>query len=110
MDWIKRSTSITEDIARAQGIRDWVDEQRLRKWKLAGHIARRKDGPWSTQLITWIPVHGRRNVGRPLKKWNDELKEFIQNIFQDDYWWDVAQDRATWLLLQEDFVNRVHIK
>jgi len=66
IDWLKRATHISEELAHKHGLQDWVDAQRSRKWRLAGHIARRTDGRWSTKLLTWSPT-GHRSQGHPMK-------------------------------------------
>ena len=54
-------------------IEDWVTKSRMMKWSWAGHVARRTDGRWSTAVLEWKPIGGKRNVGRPIKRWGDDL-------------------------------------
>eukprot|EP00973_Karenia_brevis_P010521 1427247-Karenia_brevis.AAC.1 len=37
LDWLRRATGIAEGLASKHGVSDWVEEQRRRKWRLAGH-------------------------------------------------------------------------
>ena len=68
VEWMKRTTgALKEDID------EWVAAQRRRKWRWAGHTARRDDGRWSTKILDWLPENGRRKVGHPVKKWTDDL-------------------------------------
>jgi len=51
IDWIKRVTGIVEAHADKAHVRDWVQEQRKRKWRWAGHIMRMHDGRWTRQVL-----------------------------------------------------------
>ena len=44
VEWIQRATGISEVHMKKAGIDEWVSGQKRRKFKLAGHIARRTDG------------------------------------------------------------------
>ncbi len=110
VDWIRRATSISEDLASKYGICDWVDEQRRRKWKLAGHTARRGDGRWSSKLLQWLPLRGHRSRGHPVKRWSDELVDSHKSVYGSVDWIETALDRATWSLLEDGFVDRCRLK
>ena len=106
IDWLKRATHISEELAHKHGLQDWVDAQRSRKWRLAGHIARRTDGRWSTKLLSWSPS-GHRSQGHPMTRWRDELVSFTWSVYgRGADWREIAQDRATWIALEEGFVNK----
>jgi len=106
IDWLKRATHISEEHAHKHGLQDWVDAQRSRKWRLAGHIARRTDGRWSTKLLSWSPS-GHRSQGHPMTRWRDELVSFTSSVYgRGADWREIAQDRATWIALEEGFVNK----
>jgi hypothetical protein len=118
IDWIKRATDISEQIARKYGICDWTEEQRRRQWRLAGHMARRKDNRWATKLLHWNPTNGYRSRGHPAKRWSDELVKFHKSIYDrfcklslhmDEDWRQTAQHQQTWALLMEDFVGKCSI-
>ena len=76
--WVQRATQLAEAARQKAGVRSWVAEQRLRKWRWAGHAARREDGRWSTQLLDWRPEGSRKKQGRPKARWEDELDEFVR--------------------------------
>ena len=107
IDWLRRATHISEQLANKHGLQDWVDAQRSRKWRLAGHVARRTDGRWSTKLLSLTP-DGYRCQGRPLTRWRDELVSFTASVCEAD-WRALAQDRATWAAMEEGFVNNFHL-
>ena len=66
-----------EDAREKAGLKSWVEEQRLKKWRWAGHAARREDGRWGTRLIEWVPSGKRPKKGRPKARWEDELDDFL---------------------------------
>ena len=106
IDWLKRATHISEELAHKHGLQDWADAQRSRKWRLAGHIARRTDGRWFTKLLSWSPS-GHRSRGHPMTRWRDELVSFTSSVYgRGADWREIAQDRATWIALEEGFVNK----
>ena len=82
---------------------DWVSEQKRLKWRWAGHVARRDDGRWSRRLLDWVPSAGARRVGRPSRRWEDDLRAFGRSIGQD--WEQIAQNRETWAELEDQFVQ-----
>ena len=85
-------------------VKDWIDEQKRRKWRWAGHVARRKDGRWTTSLLDWIPHLGKRAQGRPLTRWDDALSIFMRQTGQN--WKNAAQDRDWWEGMTEEFVKK----
>ena len=49
---------------------------RQRKWTLAGRAASSEDGRWTGRILLWKPwfrVMARRCVGRPAKRWDEDL-------------------------------------
>ena len=79
MEWIQRVTGIAEHEARKAKVPDWVEEQRRRKWRWAGHLMRRSDGRWSTKILQWAPVTGQRSVGHPARRWADCIDQGEKN-------------------------------
>ena len=77
VDFVKRSTHTALEAAEMADVKDWVILQRERKWRWAGHVARRSDGRWSTALLSWILQGGRRSRGHPAKRWGDEINTFF---------------------------------
>nr|ADI61818.1 endonuclease-reverse transcriptase [Bombyx mori] len=71
------------------------------KWQWAGHICRRTDDRWSRRVLEWRPRSGRRNVGRPLARWCDDLRTVAGKK-----WMRRAADRAQWCGLGEAYVQQ----
>eukprot|EP00973_Karenia_brevis_P061587 8564345-Karenia_brevis.AAC.1 len=74
VDWLRRTTAIAEGQLHQVVLDDWVRAQRRRKYKFAGHVARREDGRWSTRMLNWTPQTGYRQIGRPRRRWRDVLE------------------------------------
>ena len=47
------------------------------KWRWAGHVARMTDNRWTIRSTEWTPRDGRRSVGRPFKRWMDDIASFL---------------------------------
>jgi hypothetical protein len=71
----------------------------------AGHIARIEEGRSAFQILTDKPI-GKRSLGRPRRRWEDnirmDLKEISTNMRN---WVDSAQDRDYWRALVNEALN-----
>jgi hypothetical protein len=106
-DWVTyiiRATQETEKISEENGVADWVLEQRRRKWKWAGHVARMEDRRWTNLALLWCPS-GQRAVGRPTKRWEDSLEQFAGEQLSGRNWISVAKDRTAWAALEKTYVK-----
>jgi hypothetical protein len=103
IEWLQRTSHLIAGAIETGKVKDWVDEQKRRKWRWAGHVARRKDGRWTTSLLYWIPHMGKRAQGRPLTRWDDALSKFTRQTGQK--WKNAAQDRDWWEGMTEEFVK-----
>jgi hypothetical protein len=105
IEWIVRVTDIAENEARKAKITDWVQEQRKRKWRWAGHVMRRTDGRWSRKVLEWIPEAGRRRVGHPVKRWEDCIQAYLREAGFES-WAEKAADRDAWEKMRHGFAAR----
>ena len=106
VEWITRTTRHAEDHLNRAGLDDWVTAVKKKKWRWAGHLARRCDGRWSHKILAWEPSKGYRIRGRPCKRWRDELDTyFTTQGLEKDCWIMIAQDRDTWASMETDFVR-----
>ena len=104
-DYIKRATHTSEDLAEKFGSKDWVSLQRSKKWSLAGRTAAQTDGRWNQRLLSWRPwcrCFPHRRVGRPAKRWEDDIVECAGGG-----WVDVAKCPSFWSALSHGFVIAV---
>ena len=70
----------------------------VQKWKWAGHIARYQDKRWTHTITKWKGPTGKRSIGRPRKRWVDDIKSIV-----GDEWMKIANNRGKWLKLEEAF-------
>jgi len=74
VDFIKRATNTSVDLATKSGVGDWVETFWKAKWSLAGRVASATDGRWCNKLLDWRPWHrvtASRRVGGQRKRWRD---------------------------------------
>ena len=96
--WIKRVTRDIDMKAAKAHCEDWVLQQRRRKFRLAGHIARRDDQRWSTRLVGSNLPLGVRKQGTPHKRWEDDLTKLCGD------WITLAKDREFWRVMEHIYV------
>ena len=99
-------TRVGMDEMRRVNVEDWGCAVMRRVWRLAGHMSRRADGRWGTAVLDWIPEGGARAVGRPEKRWGDDIRRFLRvrggrNV--EGRWRELAADREGWKRMGEDF-------
>ena len=108
LEWMRRCTHNAEEHLKKASIEDWVMAQRRRKWRLAGHTARREDHRWSETMLGWQPLCSFRGQGRPCKRWTDDMDSFLycRDGVPTGVWKAVAQNRCDWQVLEDEFVAR----
>ena len=67
-EWFQRVTRMAVEQMKKDQVEDWGVAARKATWTLAGHISRRSDGRWSTEMCDWCPAGGGRGVGQPSKR------------------------------------------
>jgi hypothetical protein len=86
-------------------VSEWVSLQRARKFELAGKTANNGDGKWSTRLLPWKPwfrADPRRNVGRPKRRWEDDLVKLA-----GENWMTEATEDSLWASLKTGYIEKV---
>jgi hypothetical protein len=74
-----------------------------RRW--AGHVARRREKRNAYRILMRKP-EGKRPLGRPRRRWADNIKIELRETGRDDMdWIDVAQDRNQWRALVNTVMN-----
>ena len=112
--WMRRSTHKAEDLARATGVKNWVEAFLLSKWDWAGHVIRRPTSSWVWRVTAWrdsewqaLAEHG--GSSRPLRpsrrrwmKWEAILHSFCKQGGHGS-WQSFAQCRDNWANSRDDF-------
>jgi hypothetical protein len=74
-----------------------------RRMRWAGHVARMGEGKDLYRVLVRRP-EGKRPLGRPRRRWEDNIKMDLRQIGIDgENWIRLAQDRVQW----RTFVNTV---
>ena len=84
IEYIKKSTKEAEEHMEKQTIRCWIEVHRKQKWRMARRIISLPEKRWNRRVFNWHPgldtsIKARRNVGRPKRRWEDDLNEFMKN-------------------------------
>ena len=108
VEWIVRSTRAAEQVMSDLNIPDWVEEIHRRKFRWAGRTALTNDGRWTREVLLWSAA-GSRKRGRPRARWTDPLNKLFQQGRQatNDFWFGLAQDKDSWVSLEENYVDFV---
>jgi hypothetical protein len=74
-----------------------------RRLSWAGHVARMGEGRGVYKVLVGRP-EGKRSLGRPRRRWEDNIKMDVREIWIDEAKWiHLAQDKVQW----RAFVNTV---
>jgi hypothetical protein len=69
-----------------------------RRMGRAGHVARMGEGRGAYKILVGRP-EGRRPLGRPRRRWEDNIKIDPQEVGWGMGWTELAQDRDRWRAL-----------
>ena len=73
-----------------------------RRMRRAEHLARMGEGRVVHRVLVG-KAEGKRSLGRPRRRWEDNIKMDLQEVGGGGDWMEMAQDRDRWRAL----VNRV---
>jgi hypothetical protein len=84
---------------------DIVRVIKARRMRWAGHVARMGEVRGAYNILVGRP-EGRRPIGRPRRRWEDNIKMDLREIwFGDVDWIYLARDRDTWRALVNTVMN-----
>ena len=76
-----------------------------RRFRWAGHVARMEEGRSAFKILTGKPI-GKRPLGRPRRRWEDNIRMDLEEIgINPGNWVDYAQDRNYWRALVNAELN-----
>ena len=76
-----------------------------RRLRWAGHVARMEEGRSAFKILTGKPT-GNRPLGRPRRRWEDNIRMGLEKIgINAGNWVDSAQDRDYWRALVNATLN-----
>ena len=92
-EWRRLHNHELMELARIPAVTNIICSHRLR-W--AGHVARMDEVRPPRQVLDGVPA-GRRPLGRPRKRWEDNVKEDLEAVgVRRQRWKEQAQDRLRW--------------
>ena len=78
---------------------------KARRVRWAGHVARMEEGRSAFKILTDKPT-GKRLLGRPRRRWEDNIRMDLEEIgINARNWVDSAQDRNYWRALVNAALN-----
>jgi hypothetical protein len=78
---------------------------KARRMRWAGHVARLVEVRGAYNILVWRP-EGRRQLGRPRRRWEDNIKMDLRKVgFGGVDWIDLAQDRDRWRTVVNTIMN-----
>ena len=93
---------IWNDHGKAPNIARVIKSRRLR-WTV--HVARMEEGRSAFKILTGKPT-GKRPLGRPRRRWEDNIRMDLEEIgINAGNWVDSAQDRNYWRALANVALN-----
>ncbi|KAJ4441454.1 hypothetical protein ANN_11309 [Periplaneta americana] len=75
---------------------DIIRNLKSRRLRWAGHVARMDESRNAYRVLVGRP-EGKRPLGRPRRRWEDNIKMDLREVGYDDRdWLNLAQDRDRW--------------
>ncbi|KAJ4442116.1 hypothetical protein ANN_11982 [Periplaneta americana] len=75
---------------------DIIRNIKSRRLRWAGHVARMGESRNAYRVLVGRP-EGKRPLGRPRRRWEDNIKMYLREVGYDDRdWINLAQDRDRW--------------
>jgi len=96
------STNKFEELAHLVGFIMRVVKSRRIRW--AGHVARMGEGRGVHRVLVGKP-EGKRPLGRPRRRWEDNIKMDLREARRGGDWMELAQDRDRWPALVDKMMN-----
>ena len=83
IDFIKRSTEEAEEHMKNTNYHAGLRYTKRTKWRMARRIITLPQQRWNKRVIEWQPgldpaLRTKRSVGRPKRRWEDDLNEFTK--------------------------------
>ena len=101
-EWRKFHNEELSDLYSLPNIVRVVKSRRMR-W--TGHVARMGQGRGVHRILVGKP-EGKRPVGRPRRRWEDNIKMDLQEVGGScEDWMELAQDRDRWRALVSTVMN-----
>ena len=78
---------------------------KFRRFRWASHVSRVEEGRSTFKILTDKPA-GNRSLGRPRRRWDDNIRIDLKEIGNNTRnWVESAQDRGYWRVLLNPALN-----
>ena len=99
---MKRSTDEAMERMKLAKIQSWIKTHTRMKWRLAVKIASSPEERWVMKAAGWNPELSTkyktyRAVGRPKKRCEDEINEFLRPVRTEDELSNVERNNNEWI-------------
>lgn len=81
-------------------VQDFVQAARQRKWRWAGKVANMSPERWARRISEWRPRTGKRDIGRPRRRWRDDIAKIAGK-----QWMRAARCDMEWGHLGEAYIR-----
>jgi len=71
---------------------------------MGGHVARMGEGRGVHRILVGKP-EGKRPLGRPRRRWENNIKIDLREVIVGGDWMELAQDRDRWRALVNTVMN-----
>jgi hypothetical protein len=107
LEWVKRLTRKSIQLAKDAGVREWTRAHATSKWLWAGHVARCPADSWTWRVTTWRDAEwqvlaNEAGSSRPLRpstrrwmRWEDRLRRHCATRGLGS-WMGLAMNRHAW--------------
>ena len=75
-----------------------------RRMRWAGNLVRMGEGRGVHNVLVGKP-EGKRSLGRPRRRWEDNIKMDLQEVGGGGDWMELAQDKVMWRALVNTVMN-----
>ena len=100
-EWIKLHN---EELRDFYSLPNSVRVVKSRKMRWTGHVARVGEGRGVHRVLVGKP-EGKRPLGRPRRRWEDNIKTGLREVGGVGDWMELAQDRDRWRTLVNTVIN-----
>ena len=100
-EWRK---SHNEELRDLYSLPNTVRVVKSRRMRWAGHVARMGEGRGVHRVLVGKP-EGKRTLGRPRRRWEDNIKMDLREVGGGGDWMELAEDRDRWRALVNTVMN-----
>ena len=75
-----------------------------RRMRWAGYVARMGEGRGVHRVLVGKP-EGKRSLGRPRRRWEDNIKKDLREVGRGGDWMELVQYRDRWRVLVNTVMN-----